>query len=396
MFPLNFLVRTMTDPVEWQSVPINTRNIHRFLTENGYVKYRARTQNGMMILRYRDDNMPWCADIELDIEMNGQQTPPISVAGITPIRNNGAKLVIEQLYNWTELREFISQLHSDTRMGSYVSSPQDEISLAMNALSLRASHLESHVDSCLSAKFKRARDMPHFVRERESTGSARLPSSSQVVFRDRELSELMIARDRILARWDNTATVDKFAFLNSLFLARPSACITWRTNSDISMLPVTYTVQCSEIIRDFLRLDWKSDRNLLRNVVVYFKDKLQDVKEDVLDNDNSFTSVEHATHCVVEELENILDAMLMLNVIYKVYWRNLEVVEACWENVCYSLESTHSNFRSNMDCFFQFAAGHADYEQRMRNRRDVDGVVRELCRIPRGKRVAVWARDRLA
>jgi hypothetical protein len=116
--------------MEWQSEPINTRNIHRFLTENGYVKYRAKTQNGMMILRYRDNNMPWCADIELDIEMNGQQTPPITVAGVTPILTNQAKLIIEQLYNWSELREFISQLHGNKRMGSYVFSPHDEITLA--------------------------------------------------------------------------------------------------------------------------------------------------------------------------------------------------------------------------------------------------------------------------
>ena len=87
--------------------------------------------------------------------------------------------------------------------------------------------------------------------------------------------------------------------------------------------------------------------------------------------------------------------MLVLNVIYKVYWGNLEVVEACADFVSLSLESAHRNIEGDMGFFYRVAAGHADYEQRMRNRRDVDRMVREMCEIPRGRPVWRWARDRL-
>ena len=39
-------------------------------------------------------------------------------------------------------------------------------------------------------------------------------------------------------------------------------------------------------------------------------------------------AVYHVTKCVVKEIRDILEVMLVLNGIYKVYYHNLEVVEA--------------------------------------------------------------------
>jgi hypothetical protein len=232
--------------------------------------------------------------------------------------------------------------------------------------------------------------MPHFVRERETTGRSLVSEEFN------KMHWLKKERDALLAAWGQISTVDKFYRICRTFLNRPNVCLNYNDGDPVSGEPVTYILLCIPIVRQFSNLDWDSRRMLLPNVVVYLKQNIDAVKANVLDRDDRFVSVDNVARCIVREMRDILEAMLVLNVIYRVYWGNLQVVEACADAVCHSMRSAVTNIvPSHMDCFFRFAAGHADYEQRMRNRRDVDRVVRKLCKIPRWMAVSRWARDKL-
>ena len=206
-----------------------------------------------------------------------------------------------------------------------------------------------------------------------------------------------MAKNELLADWGQIPTVGKFNRICRLFLNGPNACLKYRDRDPVSGEAVTYILQCGSILRQFSNLDWNSQRMLLHNVIVDFKQNIDAVKTNVLDRDDHFVSVNNVTRCIVNEMRDILETMLVLNVIYGVYWSNLQVVEACAPFVSISMRSAVKNVvPSHMNCFYRFAVGHADYEQRMRNRQDVDEVVRELCGIPSGRRVSRWARDMLS
>jgi hypothetical protein len=291
--------------------------------------------------------------------------------------------VTEDVYN--KVKATLEAFHyrpSDVedRLHPVLTDCMPDLEHCLSNLSLRA--------SCLSAKFKRARDMPHFVRERETTGRSKVSGEFD------KLYWLKKAKNTLLADWGQISTVGKFYRICRTFLNGPSACLKYRDRDPVSGEAVTYILQCGSIVRQFSNLDWNSRRMLLPNVIVDLKQNIDAVKTNVLDRDDHFVSVNNVTRCIVNEMRDILEAMLVLNVIYGVYWSNLRVVEACAPIVCLSMRSAVRNVvPSHMDCFYRFAAGHAEYEQRMRNRRDVDRVVRELCAIPRWRAVSRWARD---
>ncbi len=128
----------------WAHTPITLGNINRFLTHYGYEKYNVKTEHGIMYQKFCDKKMFGCMDIEVNVKLENQQNPLISVMAVKPNSTGpGGRHVIEVLYSWYALYQLIVKLRKTTVVGSAININHEYLTI-IQALHQRVLKLENH------------------------------------------------------------------------------------------------------------------------------------------------------------------------------------------------------------------------------------------------------------